>query len=407
MTEATLQQIVDSLATTLGRSVAIDDAGMRLKAVSRHFGDADRLRLDSLLHRDIPPENRRFVMAHGVAGWDGPGRVEASPGLGAVARVCVPVRLQGLLLGYLWLIDPDGQIHEPQLACARRAADDAALVLYRERLHQRQERAAEEQVLRQLLTRGGRSPDAVLAELAPNRLPSRPAGVTVLIFDVTAPAQPSDDSDALVRSAADDAVQSLSLRSTLHLVDGHRLVLLLCAAKAWDGPFLKSAARQIRSRIQQLMGPAAAIRVGIGSPTSTLDQAWQSFDHAQDAVRAGQALTHLGDIVAWDELDGYAVLARLSSAGLTSADCPAAVTRLAEADPSGRLLATVEVFLDEAGHPQRTASILNIHRTTLHYRLRRAEEIAGIDFGDGHDRLTMHLGIKLARFTGGVTGIPQ
>lgn len=407
MTEASLQQIVDSLAATLGRSVAIDDAGMRLKAVSRHFGDEDPLRLRSLLRRDIPPENRRFVLAQGIAAWDGPGRVEASPGLGAAARVCVPIRLQGLLLGYLWLIDPDRQIQEPELASARAAADDAALVLYRERLLERDERSGEEHLLRQLLSRTNGSSAALLAALAPDRLPSSPSHVAVLVIDAPAPDDHAAHADALVRIAAADAVQSLPLRSTLHLVEDHRVVLLLCSANTWEASFLESVGRQVRMRIQGPLGPRRPITVGIGSDTASLDQAWKSFEQALDAVRAANVFPHLGDVVAWNQLGGYALVARLASVGLTRDDAPAAVARLVEGDPSGRLLATVEVYLDEAANPQRTASILHIHRTTLHYRLRRAEEIAGISFDNGQDRFTMHIGIKLARFTGELTAQPR
>ncbi|MEV0597889.1 alkyl sulfatase dimerization domain-containing protein [Streptomyces sp. NPDC050315] len=105
MDDVGLQEVVDALAVRLGRSVAVDDAGMRLLAASRHVGDEDAARVHSVLRREAAAENIRWVLSLGIASWHGPGRIEANPALGADARVCVPVRRHGALLGYLWLID--------------------------------------------------------------------------------------------------------------------------------------------------------------------------------------------------------------------------------------------------------------------------------------------------------------
>jgi DNA-binding PucR family transcriptional regulator len=67
------------------------------------------------------------------------------------------------------------------------------------------------------------------------------------------------------------------------------------------------------------------------------------------------------------------------------------------------LLETLEVYLRNAGHVQATASELFIHRATLHYRLRRIEEICHVNFDRGEDRLALHLALKanlLIRATG-------
>jgi DNA-binding PucR family transcriptional regulator len=38
-----------------------------------------------------------------------------------------------------------------------------------------------------------------------------------------------------------------------------------------------------------------------------------------------------------------------------------------------------------------------VHRTSLYYRLSRIELISGMDLASGGDRLSLHLGLKLAR----------
>jgi DNA-binding PucR family transcriptional regulator len=41
-----------------------------------------------------------------------------------------------------------------------------------------------------------------------------------------------------------------------------------------------------------------------------------------------------------------------------------------------------------------------LHRATVYQRIRRIEQVAGVDFADGEQRLALHLGIKLARLLG-------
>jgi DNA-binding PucR family transcriptional regulator len=44
-----------------------------------------------------------------------------------------------------------------------------------------------------------------------------------------------------------------------------------------------------------------------------------------------------------------------------------------------------------------TAAELWLHRTSLYYRLRRVEEVAGVDLSAGEDRLLCHVALRLAR----------
>jgi DNA-binding PucR family transcriptional regulator len=68
---------------------------------------------------------------------------------------------------------------------------------------------------------------------------------------------------------------------------------------------------------------------------------------------------------------------------------------LLEVDRDGTLLKTLRVYLDVAGSASAAASNLQVHRTTLYYRLTRIEELLGVDLSDGRARLTLHLGIAL------------
>ena len=62
------------------------------------------------------------------------------------------------------------------------------------------------------------------------------------------------------------------------------------------------------------------------------------------------------------------------------------------------VLAPVEV---DAGDVKQTAAELWLHRTSLYYRLRRIEELAGVDLSRGEDRLLCHVALRLGRIKDG------
>src|SRR5882757_1782516 len=149
MADGDLQSIVVELAERLRRSVAIDDPSIRLLAASRHFGDEDPLRVASVLNRSVDPAVSDRVFAVGIAGWTAPGLVETA---GALPRLCAPVRCNGLLLGYLWLIDPHGAFTDDETAAAAEAAASAGAVLYRRLLLHERSKARHEAILRELVS---------------------------------------------------------------------------------------------------------------------------------------------------------------------------------------------------------------------------------------------------------------
>jgi DNA-binding PucR family transcriptional regulator len=64
-----------------------------------------------------------------------------------------------------------------------------------------------------------------------------------------------------------------------------------------------------------------------------------------------------------------------------------------------QLVETLGTYLEHAGDAKATAAALNVHRTSLYYRLHRIEELAGVDLSSGEDRLMCHMALRLARLS--------
>ncbi len=79
---------------------------------------------------------------------------------------------------------------------------------------------------------------------------------------------------------------------------------------------------------------------------------------------------------------------------------PEGLQALMTADAEGTLVETLETWLDEGCDARATVARLQVHRTSLYYRLGRIEEITGMTLSSGSVRLDLHLGLKLARLHG-------
>ncbi len=114
-----LQQAVDALAESLHRSVAIDDSSIRLVVSSRHFDDADDVRVRALLQRQGGDQALGHVLAQGVTHWTTAGVIPPLPEIGMKARVCVPIRWRAELLGLLMVMDADSTLTTQSSARSR------------------------------------------------------------------------------------------------------------------------------------------------------------------------------------------------------------------------------------------------------------------------------------------------
>lgn len=402
---AELQRIVDSLGTRLQRAVAIDDPRMRLQVYSPHHGEVDAARLDSILHREAPRDATAWVLTQGVAAADGPVRVPANEQLGLLARVCVPIRCQGLLLGYLWLIDAQSSLSAADLAIAAAAAEAAGVVLYREQLLHELHRGRARELLRDLLADDvqiRRHAARTLLDTGALAPTSRAASLVVQPLHPTG-RQPDETVRVAIDLALDDGRRALATPHHLHLTrPDHGVFLVDAEDPGVRAGGLPGFGARLRDRLLRALAPDPAWRVGvgIGAATDELAEAAGSYRQARLAARVAGIVPLHGPVASWDRLGVYRTLAQLPPEELTTEALHPGLVALLQTEGCATLVQTLECYLDRAGHVKATAEALVVHRTSLYYRLSRIEALTGTDLDDGDDRLALHLGLKMARLVG-------
>lgn len=202
MSGGPLQELVDALAERLQRSVTVEDQSLQLLAFSRHYGDADPARIWSLLNRRSRPDDVDYPMLRQA---QGPVRLAAAPEIELLARLCLPVRARGMLLGFLWLIDRDHTLTDSQISDAVNTTAVIGRVLRQRLILREDETTLASHLLGQLLAPDQSARSAAIADVLAGGFIGEDAYVGVV--RVSLQVEPEDST--LIGQAVRDATRHL------------------------------------------------------------------------------------------------------------------------------------------------------------------------------------------------------
>jgi hypothetical protein len=401
-----LQTVIEGLAEQLHRAVAIDDPSIRLLAHTAHDEEVDEHRVHSIMTLRAGPEIAEYVYGLGIRTATEPVRIPGRPDLKMLGRVCVPVRCQSLLLGYLWLIDDDETLTEDEIQASITAAKAVGEVLFRERLLDDLRRASERQLLFELI-----SPDPD-GQVSVSQSDLDAAGLTERLSCRVVVVHAPFSESGLDTEAGELTLETVLRRSVRKVKNVRSLVAtrrggrgyLLVAFREHDDPLaqLRTVGEAICAELATSLPGALEVIVGIGSVSPVVEEARQSFQRAQGVVDVCRTLHDFAPVAAWEDLGVYRVLQQLPLEELTDVAIPPGLQALLASESDRWLVETLDTYLDAAGNAQESARRLHVHRATLYYRLSRIEALTGMSLADGQDRLALHLGVKLARLSGAV-----
>lgn len=392
MPSAEVQGLLDDLAHRLQRSVVIDDVHLNLLYSSPHFGDEDEVRIETMLTRRTNSKVVGHILAQGVGTWTRPGTIPPNEEFGQRhARVCVPVRWQGELVAFIMVIDADGTVTTAEMEQISRVAERAAPLLVTE-LHAPDDTT--EQAVLDLVSAEGSLRRRALSQLAESDTASDTDFVTAIRLTVEkGPGASLAHVTVALRSAL-MVPRPTGTGFRLSAVEEDSAVILLGGRRPMTSHSAQTHSKYVLARLNDLSSGHFTAVAGVGPPVGGLDRAHESAQLAGIAAHA--AKVGLFDTAAtWEDLGPYGPLLRIPMDQLSNLVIPAELQRLLEIDRDGHLVETLRAFLDAAGSAPAAAATLQIHRTTLYYRLARVEELLGIELSDGRTRLTLHMGILL------------
>lgn len=402
---AGLQRLVDSLAARLERPVVVDDVELRPLAHSPQPPDAtDRVRTVSILSREAPPEAVAYLRSHGVTVGAGPAaiRIPPSPKIGLDARLCQPIVGDDRTLGFLWIIEGDTRLTAADVELVADVAEAVA-----DEISRQGAKAAEFQMRARVNDLLSDDPaiscDAAAALLDAGAFPESAAAAALVALAVPPAGETVDATVSVLMSRGLQAFKR-ELNSQRHLSvtrAGEAVLLLGHEDPEWLESRLGGFAETLRDRLEKVAhGEDWGIAIGIGSVASSLAGAPRSYRAASQAATVAARVPEVPDVLAWSDIGIYRLLVPPDTAEQDIDVLPRPIRELLARPGNEMLLHTLETYLDLAGDAQATTGALFLARGSLYYRLHRIEEIAGVDLRSGHDRLMLHLGLKLARIIG-------
>jgi PucR family transcriptional regulator, purine catabolism regulatory protein len=394
-----LDQLAETLAGLLARSITIEDTAFRVLAAAQH-GRVDEARRRSISHSRTTPEVAQRLLDKGI--YDrllekmGPLRVAPMADLGMeMERFVAPIIVNREIHGYIWIIAGDSPLTDLDELAIGHAATVAALILFHEQTLGETEEAMRGDFLTQLL-RQGVEESAVFSEQA-RRLQYRPQQPHQVLLIKGFP-QAGGSSQRLFHEIEDwlrrhEEFALLVRRDSM-------LVLIIESDSHQRG---KQVAQAL---VTQLGHPALPLLLGVGkvhSARNGRNGVRQSYEEAQEVMAIAHRLKQQEGVLAFTDLGLLYWLHQLPPEVREGNAYLEFIQILVEYDAqrSIDLVNTLEAYLDHGGSLVDTAESLYIHRNTLLHRLQRIEKLTQIDLRDPWQRLNLHAAVKSYRLQQG------
>lgn len=400
-----LQRIVDSLAQNTKRAVSATDRNRRLLAHSSQIGSIDEVRRESILTRRGPAPAFAWARSFGVEESEVPIRIPTNDGLQMAARVCAPIRFDGKVLGFLWLIDPEVTMSDELFPLIQSAANASGLAMHQEELMIHLDRGRERELFRDLISDQQDVRAHAVDDLIESRLLVPSDCVVVLVLRPVRDRSGMTPTDTGLRARAEKVLsrtrQRFALRQALQLLrPDHGVLLVTCSTL--EAKRIEELGVEMQERMTEAFEGEEGWRavVGIGDPQTHLADSHVAYVQARKSAEVAGLLSSVSPVAKWSDLGVYQTLLEVPLSNVDIGSLHPGLARLSETRDSQVWLQTLECYLDLGCDARESAKVLFVNRGTLYHRVHRIEEIANVDLSSGRDRLALHLGLKLARLAG-------
>lgn len=374
-----LQRAVNHLATRLGMALVLEDADQQLIVHSPHDDLIDTMRQASILRRATSRETIDYFDNWDLQKRTGEFVVAGNPANGVLPRLCLPLRRDGQLLGFVWGLLPVGTAVVPDIGDI--SVEVGALVRVLERAFE--EGARGSQLLLDLL-----SPLQDERVRAAELVAEHPGFGSGKYFTVIVCQGDGWNHPSVRRSFWNTPLSGPGVLQLKALTPDRGVALLGSSlTDAVDRVVLDAALVTIRRAAD-----GALTTLAVGSNVVRLLDVHASSEDAARAARVACCSDRSG-VTLWSELGALRFLSRLGPDELRASIDPR-VASLAEEDPL--LRETFTRYLEAAGSVKQVAADMHVHRATLHQRLERLEG-HGLDLRSGEDRLAAHLSFMALR----------
>ncbi|WP_370948500.1 PucR family transcriptional regulator [Amycolatopsis sp. cg5] len=371
-----LTAFANAVANAVGGAVTIEDMRSHVLAFSRTDESVDEIRRRTILDQRMSPERVEALRENGFfqALWTSDDVVHRQD---SPERLAIAIRAAGEIFGSIWVAGAGRDLPASATDTLRAAARAAVPHMIHFRAREGGEPFLIEESARALFS--GHGSAEVFALRSSLALGTRCA---VLVFH-----QPETTPVRGLLNLVNLECTAFR-RPSVAFAEGRRIFVVLAELPGDD------EAVRIARRLAEQFG----VKVGVGEVVDGLAEAPRSRASATLAHRVlldrAESVARLEDIASAATLHG--MLDTLAGYELRVVT-PVARLIAHDSKHDTELTDTLRVYLDHFGDVVVTAKALSVHPNSLRNRIRRIEEVCGLDVHDAEQRLVAELQLRLWR----------
>lgn len=398
--------VANAIGALLDAPVTIEDRSSRVLAFSGRQDEADASRVETVIGRQVPERYARMLTELGVFRElyrehrpvvVDPARLDEDRI--SKQRVAIAVRAGDEVLGSIWAA-MDGEVTPERSAAMRDAASLVALHMLRVRAGADVQRRLRTDLVSSVLEGGAGARDAL------GRLGLAGRAVVVLALALRHESSMEHEPDPGGASSLERAADALAVHlsaampaSAVAVVGGVAYALVPLPG---DGAEPEERAARLAREFCERLGARLPVVVGVGGVAVDVSAIVASREAANRALRvlrdgvapgtASRSVARLSDVYT------QSLLLELRDLAAARGERPVGpIARLLDYDErnDSGLAETLDAWLDANGDVRTAAATLFIHPNTLRYRLRRLEQVSGLDLSDPEQRFAAMLQLRI------------
>jgi sugar diacid utilization regulator len=328
------------------------------------------------------------------------------PDVGDAAGVIVaPILVGDDVPAYLMTFGSDGPGDDMSLLVTEHAATICGVILGRERVVAAAARQVRDDLVEGLLIGAGRD-NGELARWARHLGydASREHRILAVAFEAAGSGRPAAAVAALRKrvAAAIDHFFTARVPGAISSIRDDEVVIVLPELADQPGAGAAHLCSGCLARMREVF-PEVVVTIGIGGSCRDPADIARSYGQARRTIDAVLRLDRQGQVVAFEDLGIHRLLLQVPDLAELRAFATEILGQLGgqERQRGTELLTTLACYFRENSSPQRTARSLHVHPNTVAYRIRRIQEITGIQLDNYRDRLMAQVALEIIDALGG------
>jgi sugar diacid utilization regulator len=399
--DADVSTVARLLAERTGTTVAVVSRGLDVLAAASAAAETDQAVADYV--RDYLASPRLAAVLNSTAQTR---RSLRLPDVGDVVGVIVaPILVGDDVPVYLMTFGSGHQGDDMSLLVTEHAATICGVILGRERVVAAAARQVRDDLVEGLLIGGGRD-NGELARWARHLGydASREHRITAVAFEAAGSGRPAAAVAALRKrvAAAIDHFFTARVPGAISSIRDDEVVIVVPESADHPGAEAGHLSSGCLARMREAF-PEVVVTIGIGGACREPADIARSYGQARRTIDAVMRLGRQGQVVAFEDLGIHRLLLQVPDLAELRAFAAEILGKLGgqERQRGTELLATLACYFRENSSPQRTARSLHVHPNTVAYRIRRIQEITGIQLDNYRDRLMAQVALEIIDALGG------